>query len=68
MVVSVPVADLRAQPHTTAQAHHHDPLQETQILYGERVKVMKTVEGWANVRAIEEPELTHHGHWEGYPG
>ena len=68
MVVNVPVADLRAQPHTTAQAGVHDPLEETQLLYGERVRVVRARNGWAFVEAVEQPEYTHHGRWQGYPG
>ena len=67
-VVSVPVADLRAQPRTRAQQGAHDPLQETQVLYGERVRLRKTDGLWAFVEAIEQPEYTHHRRWEGYPG
>lgn len=68
MVVAVPVVDLRSQPHTTAAAGVHDPLQETQLLYGERVRVHKTEEGWAFIEAAEQPEFTHARRWEGYPG
>lgn len=68
MVIAVPVADLRAQPHTAAQPDVHDPLQESQLLYGERVRVVKRRDGWAQVEAIEQPEYTHHKKWQGYPG
>lgn len=68
MVVAVPVADLRAQPHTAAQPDVHDLLQESQLLYGERVRVVKRRDGWAQVEAIEQPEYTHRKKWQGYPG
>ena len=68
MAVIVPVSDLRAQPHTTPQLGTHDTLQETQLLYGERVRVRKVEEGWAFVEAIEQPEFTHARRWQGYPG
>ena len=68
MAVNVPLTDLRAQPHTIAQAGNHDPLQETQLLYGERVRVLKAQEGWASVQALEQPEFTHAKRWQGYPG
>jgi cell wall-associated NlpC family hydrolase len=67
-VVGVPVAHLRAQPHTSPQPGTHDELQETQLLYGERVQVMKEETGWAKVRAVEQAEYTHNKRWEGYPG
>ena len=67
-VVGVPVADLRAKPGPLATAAAHDPLQETQLLYGERVALIKTEGGWAFIEAIEQPEYTHHHRWQGYPG
>ena len=68
MSVIVPVTDLRAQPHTTAQPASHDPLEETQLLYGELVKLLNTEDGWAQVEAVEQPEFTHARRWQGYPG
>ncbi|MDP3722894.1 MAG: NlpC/P60 family protein [Candidatus Omnitrophota bacterium] len=80
MAIAVPVADLRAQPHTIVQrssAHPadgtpvgppHDPLQETQLLYGEQVRLLSHADGWAYVEALEQPEFTHAKRWQGYPG
>ena len=68
MAVNAPVVDLRAQPHTAAQTASHDPLQESQLLYGERVQVLKVEDGWAQVEAVEQPEFTHARRWQGYPG
>ena len=68
MAVNVPLADLRATPGTTAQPGVHDPLQETQLLYGERVRVLKVDGDWAQVEAIQQPEYTHDRSWTGYPG
>lgn len=68
MAINAPVVDLRAQPHTTALAETHDPLQETQLLYGEQVRWLRTQDGWAQIEAVEQPEYTHHKRWEGYPG
>ncbi len=68
MVVTVPVADLRAQPDTRGQPGVHDPLQETQLLYGERVRVLKYRNEWAFIEAVEQPEFTHAQRWQGYPG
>ena len=68
MAVRAPVVDLRAQPGTTARAEAHDSLEETQLLYGERVRQVKVKDGWAQVEAVEQPEFTHHKKWEGYPG
>ena len=68
MSVIVPLTDLRAQPHTAAQPAAHDPLEETQLVYGEQVQVLKTEDGWAQVEAVEQPEFTHARRWQGYPG
>ncbi len=68
MAVNVPVADLRALPHTTAKPETHDSVQETQLLYGEGVRIHKRQAGWALVESIDQPEFTHHNRWEGYPG
>ncbi len=68
MRVVMPVVDLRAQPHTAAQPAIHDPLEETQLLYGEQVRVLTTKDGWAKVEAIEQPEFSHANRWQGYPG
>jgi cell wall-associated NlpC family hydrolase len=68
MFVNVPVMDLRAQPHTAARSGLHDPLQETQLLYAERVRVRAVRRGWARVEAVEQPEFTHAKRWQGYPG
>ena len=68
-VVAAPVADLRAQPGgPPPTSTTHDPLQETQLLYGECVKLLNTDGAWAFIEAIEQPEYTHHHRWEGYPG
>jgi hypothetical protein len=45
-----------------------DPLQETQLLFGERVKVLLEKAGWARVEAVEQAEYTHADAWTGYPG
>lgn len=68
-VVIAPVADLRAKPGSALPTSAiHDPLQETQLLYGERVKLLNTDGDWAFIEAIEQPEYTHHHRWQGYPG
>ena len=67
-IVHVPLVDVRAEPRTAAQAGVHDPLEETQLLYGERVRRRATKNGWARIEAVEEPEFTHATRWQGYPG
>lgn len=68
MVVAQPILDLRRQPHTTAVPGVHDPLEETQLLYGEQVRLLEVRDGWAKIEAMEQAEYTSTGRWQGYPG
>ncbi|OGX39202.1 MAG: hypothetical protein A3C53_04450 [Omnitrophica WOR_2 bacterium RIFCSPHIGHO2_02_FULL_68_15] len=68
MHVTLPLLDVRAAPEPAKRDRDHDPLQETQLLYGEEVLVHETRDGWARIEAVEQPEWSHHGRWEGYPG
>ncbi len=68
MVVGVPMVDLRSEPHTTDQPGIHDPQQESQLLYGERVRVTDSRDGWAQIEALEQAEYSHKKRWQGYPG
>ena len=68
MVVAQPILDLRREPHTTAVAGGHDPLEETQLLYGEQVRLLEVRDGWAKIEAIEQAEYTSAARWQGYPG
>lgn len=68
MVVKVPVVDLRREPVPTKYSRQEDPIQETQLIYGEKVLAYEEKDGWIRVEAIEQPEFTHNNQWEGYPG
>ena len=68
MRVSVPLLDVRTTPEAAKPDRNHDPLEETQLLYGEEVVVRDTQKGWVRIEAVEQAEWSHHGHWEGYPG
>ncbi len=68
MTVTDHIADVRAEPKEHALSYDHDPLQETQVLQGELVKVLKIKDGWANVRCMSQMEYSHRNRWEGYPG
>jgi cell wall-associated NlpC family hydrolase len=74
MAVALPLCDLRSAPwyppvgQTAPTPGTHDPLEETQLLYGERVRVIKARDGWARIEAMEQPEFTHNKRWQGYPG
>ncbi len=69
LIVNVPAADLRREPVSAKENDFsRDPLQETQLLYGEKVRLIERRDGWSRVEALEQLEWTHHKKWEGYPG
>ncbi|MBI4227608.1 MAG: C40 family peptidase [Candidatus Omnitrophica bacterium] len=68
MRVAAPLLDVRARPEPANAEPVRDPLQETQLLYGEEVIVHATEGAWSRIEAVEQPEWSHHGRWEGYPG
>ena len=68
MRVAVPVADLRRDPVRAGPDLEHDPLEESQLLYGDRVEIHEEKKGWVRVNALEQMEWTHQKRWEGYPG
>lgn len=65
-VVTTPIANLRREPIEHHGQYTKDPLQETQLLFGESLFVLKEVEGWAYVEAVEQQKFS--GSWSGYPG
>lgn len=73
-VVSVPVADLRRVPEPVAadalsrRPYSIDPNQESQLLLGERVRLLEFKNGWLRVEAIDQFEFSHSNRWQGYPG
>lgn len=68
MFVSADVADVRAKPGRHIGRYVQDPDQETQVLRGETVIVKARERGWARVECVRQPEFSHNGKWEGYPG
>ena len=65
-IVTVPVCDLRREPFSHSNQFIKDPLQETQLLYGERLYVKEIKGDWAYIEAIEQKKSS--GTWIGYPG
>lgn len=68
-LVSCPVTDLRREP-IAAQSRYAvvDPMQETQLLYGEKVVVHQEKGSWARVEAVEQRRWRQETNWHGYPG
>ncbi len=65
--VKVPVTDLRRKPVDAEPFLAKDELQESQLLYNERVLVTEEKDAWFRVEAIEQMKLNASG-WGGYPG
>lgn len=74
LIVNSALADLRREPTPVDPAlarrrpYPIDPLQETQLLHGEKVKALEQKDGWVRVEAVEQAEFTHNNRWQGYPG
>ncbi len=68
MRVAVPVADLRKEPVKAGATLEQDPLEESQLLYGDPVRVLEENGDWVRVAAVEQQEWSHSQRWEGYPG
>ena len=66
--VAAPVVNLRKEPVKASHTFEHDPLEETQLLYGEPVKVLGGNGDWVRIEAVEQQEWSHNKRWEGYPG
>ncbi len=67
-LVKIPVADVRSSSGTLPKGFEYDPLEETQILYNEPVKIIQEYGGWLKIEAMDQPEYTHGKAWQGYPG
>jgi cell wall-associated NlpC family hydrolase len=66
--VSVNIADLRREPSEAIEFCMKDPLQETQLLYGDEVRVLEAAGDWARVEVPGQQKFTEHRGWQGYPG
>jgi cell wall-associated NlpC family hydrolase len=66
-VVIVPVADLWNDVAVSTSPLTNDH-RETQLLFGERVKVLETKGPWSRIEAVQQEEYSHNNRWEGYPG
>jgi len=67
-ISTVPILNLRRQPIPHSGLYQKDPLQETQILYGEKVIVHAEEGEWVFVEAIEQMNFSEARGWQGYPG
>lgn len=67
-IVSVPVADLRKEPISHKNSYEKDPLQESQLVFCEKVIGHHKKNGWVFVEAIEQKKWVQGEGWKGYPG
>lgn len=69
-IVNVSITDLRREPKPRpADLEGSDPLQESQLLFGEcLLSEQVPYNGWLFVEAIEQPKCLSNGKWMGYPG
>lgn len=68
VVIADPVVDLRSQPSVAGDSYEKDPLQESQLLYGERLFVRERRGDWLFVEAAEQLRFRETTGWTGYPG
>ncbi|MCE5317160.1 MAG: C40 family peptidase [Parachlamydia sp.] len=66
--VNVPVADLRREPKPAFVTSGKDPLQESQLLLGDRVTAIKESGSWLYVEVPEQSKFDPESGWKGYPG
>jgi hypothetical protein len=63
-IINFPVVDLRKEP----EADSGSEMQESQLLYGERVEVVREAGDWTYIYATEQQKCLPDGSWSGYPG
>src|SRR5581483_6268102 len=67
-IVKSPIADIRKEPSFFNFDGPKDPLQETQILYGEPVHVHEEKDGFCFVTVPDQLISSQNQGWIGYPG
>ena len=79
MIISVPVADIRATPETISNSiklpttMFSNPLQFSQLLLGEQIIANKEIitnnsEKWLSINAPQQERFTKKLGWHGFPG
>jgi cell wall-associated NlpC family hydrolase len=68
LIVTAPVANLRKEPVEASVEYICDVLQETQLLYNERLLYKDEKEDWYSIEAVEQQRATSLDNWKGYPG
>ncbi len=66
--INAPVVDLRREPYLPTRTLAKDPLQETQLLFGEKASKIDEINGWIFIEAVEQPKFSEKRGWSGYLG
>lgn len=66
-VINKAVVDLRKEP-TFLTLNKKDPLQESQLLYGENLTILHREREWLYIEALEQKKFTKDAGWTGYKG
>lgn len=67
--IGVPLTDLRREPVAAAPGFRmRDQAQESQLLYGEAVRIAAEAGEWAKVEALEQQRFSPDQQWHGYSG
>lgn len=73
MIICVPIADVRTEPKEPVSDiklptnSTKNPLQETQMLFGEHLLAFEEADGWIRIQALEQKKYRNNT-WQGYPG
>lgn len=67
-IINVPIADLRKKPISAVKSVYKDPLQESQLLFGEGIRYIREEGEWAYIEALEQLKYSNERGWIGYPG
>ena len=67
-VISVSVADLRREPSLGKFCLEKDPLQESQLIFGEKINILGEFSDWLRVSCPEQQRFCIKEGWHPYPG
>lgn len=68
LLLNVPVADLRREPSFAPMVYGKNALQETQLLLGEKLRLIEENVDWIYVEALEQARHSSLKGWHGYYG
>ncbi len=67
-LIAVPVADLRKKPEQLTQDYSHHPLRDSQLLFQEKIEVVRKEGNWAYIQALEQMQYDQEKGWRPYEG